>query len=99
MKCYELIDKIASSLATFAVLISLTLNDDSVIDAKEFHKLQTLYLRGYNVDRKMKVQTKENFQKNYSGPNKKSKKRHGTKIVGLSFCMLFNCLYYKNNEE
>ena len=34
-----------SSLATFEVLISLSLNDDSVIDAKEFHKLQTLYLQ------------------------------------------------------
>ena len=31
-----------SSLAVFEVLISLSLNDDSVIDAKEFHKLQTL---------------------------------------------------------
>ena len=42
LKCYELIDKITSSLPTFQVLISLSLNDDSVIDAKEFHKLQTL---------------------------------------------------------
>ena len=35
--------------------------------AKEFHKLQTLYLQLMthvrNVDRKMKVQTEENFQK------------------------------------
>ena len=55
------------SLATFEVLISLSLNDDSVIDAKEFHKLQALYLQVMadvrNVDRKMKVQTEENFQK------------------------------------
>ena len=67
MKCYELIDKITSSLATFEVLISLSFNDDSVIDAKEFQKLQNLYLQIMadvrNVDRKMKVQTKENFQK------------------------------------
>ena len=40
-KCYELIDKIMTSVATFEVLISLHLNDDSVIDAKEFHKLLT----------------------------------------------------------
>ena len=37
------------------------------IDAKEFHKLQTLYLQVIadvrKVDRKMKVQTDENFQK------------------------------------
>ena len=37
------------------------------IDAKEFHKLQTLYLQLMthirNVDRKMKVQKEENFQK------------------------------------
>ena len=56
LKCYELLDKIKSSLATFEVLISLSLNDDSVIDAKEFHKLQTLYLQLItyvrNVDRK-----------------------------------------------
>ena len=45
LKCYELLDKITSSLATFEVLISLSLNDGTVIDAKEFHKLQTLYLR------------------------------------------------------
>ena len=100
LKCCELTDKIRSSLAAFEVLISLSLNDDSVIDAKEFHKLQTLYLQDIrNVDRKMKVQTEENFQKNYSGRNKESKKRHGTKIVAFSFCMLFNCLYYKNNEK
>ena len=67
LKCYELLDKITSSLATFETLISLSINDDSVIDAKEFHKLQTLYLQMMthvrNIDRKMKVQTEENFQK------------------------------------
>ena len=64
---YKVIDKITSSSATFEVLISLSLNDDSVIDAEEFHKLQTLYLQVMadvrNVDRKMTVQTEENFQK------------------------------------
>ena len=64
LKCY---DKITSSLATFETLISLSIDDDSVIDAKEFHKLQTLYLQLMtyvrNVDWKMKVQTEENFQK------------------------------------
>ena len=67
LKQCELIDKITSSLATFEVIIGLSLNDDSVIDAKEFHKLQTLYLQVMadvrNVHRKMKVQTEENFQK------------------------------------
>ena len=67
LKCYELSDKITSSLATFEVLISLSLDDGTVIDAKEFHKLQTLYLQLMtyvrNIDRKMKVQTEENFQK------------------------------------
>ena len=62
MKCYELLDKITTSLATFETLISLSIDDDSVIDAKEFHKLQTLYLQLMthvrNVDRKMKVQRK-----------------------------------------
>ena len=60
-------DKITSSLATFEVLISLSLNDGTIIDAKEFHKLQTLYLQLMthvrNIDRKIKVQTEENFQK------------------------------------
>ena len=36
-----------------------------LIDAKEFHKLQTLYLQLMthvrNIDRKMKVQTEESF--------------------------------------
>ena len=67
LKCYELPDKITSSLATLEVLISLSLDDGTVIDAKEFHKLQTLYLllmtHVRNVARKMKVQTEENFQK------------------------------------
>ena len=67
LKCYELLDKITTSLATFKTLISLSIDDDSVIDAKEFHKLQTLYVQLMahlrNIDRKMKVQTEENFQK------------------------------------
>ena len=67
LKCYELLDKITSSLANFEVLISLSIDDGTVIDAKEFHKLQTLYLQLMtyvrNIDRKMKVQTEENFQK------------------------------------
>ena len=67
LKCCELLDKIKTSLATFETLISLSLDDDTVIDAKEFHKLQTLYLQLMthvrNIDRKMKVLTEENFQK------------------------------------
>ena len=67
LKCYELLDKITTSLATFETLISLSIDDDSVIDAKEFHKLQTLYLQLMahirNIDRTMEVQTEENFQK------------------------------------
>ena len=67
LKCYELLDKITTSLATFEVLISLSIDDGSVIDAKEFHKLQTLYLQLMthvrNIDRKMKVETEQNFQK------------------------------------
>ena len=67
LKCYELLDKITSSLATFEVLISLSIDDGTVIDAKEFYKLQTLYLQLMmqvrNVDRKMKVETEQNFQK------------------------------------
>ena len=45
LKCYELLDKIMSSLATFEVLFSLSSNDGTVIDAKKVHKLQTLYLQ------------------------------------------------------
>ena len=60
LKCYELLDKITNCL-------SLSIDDGTVIDAREFHKLQTLYLQLMthvrNIDRKMKVQTEENFQK------------------------------------
>ena len=67
LKCYELLDKITSSLATFEVLISLSIDDSTVINAKEFHKLQTLYLQLMaqvrNIDRKMKVEAEQNFQK------------------------------------
>ena len=66
LKCYELLDKITSSLANFEVLISLSIDDGTVIGAKEFHNLQTLYLELMthvrNADRRMKVQTEENFQ-------------------------------------
>ena len=34
LKCYELLDKITTSLATFENLLSLSIDDDSVIDAK-----------------------------------------------------------------
>ena len=67
LKCYELLDKITTPLATFETLVSLSIDDDSVIDAKEFHKLQTLYLQLMahvrNIDRKMKVQTEETFKR------------------------------------
>ena len=67
LKCYELLDKITTSLATFETLISLSIDDGTVIDAKEFHKLQTLYFQLMthvrNIDRKMKVETEQNFQK------------------------------------
>ena len=67
LKCYDLLDKITSSLATYETLISLSIDDGSVIDGKEFHKLQTLYLQLMthvrNIDRKMKVETEQNFQK------------------------------------
>ena len=67
LKCYELLDKITSSLATFEVLISQSIDDGTIIDAKEFHKLQTLYLQLMtyvrNIDQKMKVQKEESFQK------------------------------------
>ena len=41
----------------------------------------------------MASKEKKIFLKNYSGRNKESEERHGIKIVGFSFCMLFNCLY------
>ena len=67
LKNMMLSDKITSTLATFEVLISLSVDDGTVIDAKEFHKLQTLYLQLMtyvrNIDRKMKVQTEESFKK------------------------------------
>ena len=67
LKCYELLDTIKTSLATFEALISLSIDDGSAIDAKEFHKLQTLYLQLMthirSIDRKLKVQTEENFKR------------------------------------
>ena len=66
LKCYRLLDKITSSLATFEGSISLSIDDGTVIDAKEFHELQTLYLQLMahvrNIDQKMKVETEQNFQ-------------------------------------
>ena len=78
LKCYELLDKITSSLATFEVLISLSMDDSTVIDAKEFHKSQALYLQLMthvrNIDRKKKVETEESFQKTIMNENNNLKK-------------------------
>ena len=56
-----------SSLAAFEELISLSLNDGSILDAKEIHKLKVLYLQVMadvrNVERKMKVQTEKIVKK------------------------------------
>ena len=88
-------------MATFEVLISLSTDDGTVIDAKEFHKLQTLYLQLMthvkNIDRKMKVEAEQNFQKTIMDEITKLKKSYGTKIVGCSTSLLFNCLYYKKD--
>ena len=101
LKCYELLDKITSSLATFEVLISLSIDDGTVIDAKEFHKLQTLYLQlmtyARNIDRKMNVQTEENFQKTIMNEINNLKKAMERKWSVLSLCVLFNYLYYKKD--
>ena len=100
LKCNELLDKMTSSLATFEVLISLSLNCNSIIDAKEFHKLQTLYLVNDICQKyrsKDESSNREKLSKNYHGRNKKFKKSSGTKIVGCSSCVLFNCLYYKKD--
>ena len=79
----------------------LSIDDGTVIDAKEFHKLQTLYLQLMmyvrNIDRKMKVETEENFQKTIMDDIKNLKRKPGTKVFGCSTCMLFNCLYYKKD--
>ena len=62
-----MLDQITTSLSTFETLISLSIDDGSVIDAKEFHKLQRLYLHLMthvrNIDRKMKVETEQNSQR------------------------------------
>ena len=50
-----------------------------------------------NIDRKMKVQTEESFQKTIMDEIKNLKKSSGTKVVGVSLCVLFNCLYYKKD--
>ena len=101
LKCYELSDKITSSLSNFEVLISLSIDDGTVINAKEFHKLQTSYLQLMtyvrNIDRKMKVQTEENFQKTIMDEITNLKKSSGTKVVGVSLCMIFNYIYYKRD--
>ena len=101
LKCYELLDKITSSLANSEVLISLSIDNGTVIDAKEFHKLQTLYLQLMtyvrNIDRKMKVQTEENFQKAIIDEITILKKSPRTKVISVSLCMIFNYIYYKKD--
>ena len=79
LKCYKLLDKITSSLATFETLISLNIDDGTVTNAKELYKLQTLYLQLMtfvrNIDQKTKVQTEESFQKTIMHEISNSKKK------------------------
>ena len=49
------------------------------------------------IDRKIKVQTEESFQKTIMDERKNLKKALKQKIVGCSLYMLFNCLYYKKD--
>ena len=49
LKCYELLDKIMASLATFETLISLSLDDGTVIDAKEFQVQKETYKYALNI--------------------------------------------------
>ena len=103
LKHYELLDKITHSLATFEVLISLSLDDGTVIDAKVFHKLQTLYLQLMtyvrNIDRKMKVQTEEIFQTTIMDDITNLKKSSGTKIVGCSTCIYLIVYIIRKMDE
>ena len=46
-----------------------------------------------NVDREMKVQPEENFQKTILDEKNEFKKRHGTKIVGLIFFLCYLIAY------
>ena len=50
-----------------------------------------------NVDQKIKLQTEENFQKTIMDEITKFKKSFSTKVVGVSLCVLFNCLYYQKD--
>ena len=74
LKCYELLDKITSSLATFETLISLSIDDGTVIDAKEFHKLQALYLQLMTHVRKYRSENESSnrgrLSKDYYGRNR-----------------------------
>ena len=72
-----------SSLATFKVLISQCLNDGTVIDAKEFHRLQKYRSKNESPNGRK-------LSKNYHGRNTEFKKTTGTKIIGVSLCVLFN---------
>ena len=51
-----------------------------------------------NIDRQMKVQTEESFQKTIMDEIK-NLKSSGTNVVSVSLCMLFNCLYYKKMDK
>ena len=71
LRCHDVLDKITISLATFEVLISLSINDGTVTDAKEFHKLQTLYLQLMkHVGWKNESSNRGKLSKNYHGRNK-----------------------------
>ena len=100
LKCHELLDKITSSLATSEALISLSLDDGTVIDAKKFHKSLTLYLQLItyvrNIDRKMKVQTEESFQKTIMDEIKNIEKlwnKNSWLVVVCACIIIYICAY------
>ena len=54
-----------------------------------------MYVR--NIDRKMKVETEENFQKTVMNEINNLKKRYGTKVVSVGFpCYLIAYNYQKD---
>ena len=68
-----MLDKITTSLVTFETLISLSIDDGSAIDAKEFHKLQTFHLQLMthvrNVRSENECPNRGKFSKDYHGRN------------------------------
>ena len=94
-KVTKLIDIVTSAIAVFEIIVSKAM-DHGEIDEQEFDILQNLHLKVINelanTDHKMESETRSQFQKIFTGRDKRDKEKL-KKSRRLMICSLFPVCY------